>query len=153
MELKSAKGDLIKMALEGQFDIIGHGCNCFCTMGKGIAKGIKQHFPDAYKADLQTEKGDRKKLGTITFAEQHGVIVVNCYTQHGYARQHGPGPHVNYEAIRGCMQEIKKRFSGKRIGLPLIGCGLAGGDWGVASKIIEEELAGEDVTIVLFANK
>ena len=31
------KGDLIKSAKEGQFDVIIHGCNCFNTMGAGIA--------------------------------------------------------------------------------------------------------------------
>ena len=150
MKLKYVKGDLLQMALDGQFDVIGHGCNCFVNMGKGIAKGIKQKFPEAYRADRQTEKGDKSKLGTITCAEQHGIIVVNCYSQYGYGRMFGGGPPVDYEAIRNCMKEIKERFSGKRIGLPLIGCGLAGGDWDIVSEIIATELADENVTIVRF---
>lgn len=40
-------GDLIQLALAGQFDVIIHGCNCFCTMGAGIAKAIRQEFPEA----------------------------------------------------------------------------------------------------------
>jgi len=32
----------------------------------------------------------------------------------------------------------------------MIGAGLAGGDWGVISTIIKEELEGEDHTLVLF---
>ena len=32
-------------------------------MGAGIAKNIKNNFYSAYKADMATEKGDRKKLG------------------------------------------------------------------------------------------
>ena len=39
--MKIIKGDLIKLALQGEFDVIVHGCNCFCTMGAGIAKSIK----------------------------------------------------------------------------------------------------------------
>ena len=35
--IKYIKGDLIKLAQKGKFDIIAHGCNCFCTMGAGIA--------------------------------------------------------------------------------------------------------------------
>ena len=42
------KGDLIKLAIKGDFDVIIHGCNCFCTMGAGIAKSIKTAFPEAY---------------------------------------------------------------------------------------------------------
>jgi O-acetyl-ADP-ribose deacetylase (regulator of RNase III) len=48
------------------------------------------------------------------------------------------------------MKLLKKDFSGKRIGLPQIGAGLAGGDWNIISKIIEDELKGEDVTIVIY---
>jgi O-acetyl-ADP-ribose deacetylase (regulator of RNase III) len=36
------------------------------------------------------------------------------------------------------------------IGYPAIGAGLAGGDWQLISSIIEEELAGEDHTFVVF---
>ena len=35
-------------------------------------------------------------------------------------------------------------------GLPLIGAGLAGGDWTIIEKIIEEETRGEYVTIVRY---
>jgi O-acetyl-ADP-ribose deacetylase (regulator of RNase III) len=32
--MKVIKGDLIQLAKDGKFDLIVHGCNCFCTMGK-----------------------------------------------------------------------------------------------------------------------
>jgi len=46
------------------------------------------------------------------------------------------------------MKWIKEHFEGKRIGRPKIGAGLAGGDWGRISQIIDEKLTGEDVTLV-----
>ena len=55
------KGDLIQLALMGRFDIVIHGCNCFCSMGAGIAKTIRDNFPEAYQADLKTGMGDKKK--------------------------------------------------------------------------------------------
>lgn len=51
--MKTVHGNLIKMALEGKFDVIIHGCNCFNTFGAGIALQIKRIFPDAYEADLK----------------------------------------------------------------------------------------------------
>jgi O-acetyl-ADP-ribose deacetylase (regulator of RNase III) len=48
------------------------------------------------------------------------------------------------------MKLIKDGFSGKKIGLPFIGAGLAGGDWAIISQIIKEELAGEDITVVVW---
>ena len=41
--------------------------------------------------------------------------------------------------------------TGKRIGYPRIGAGLAKGDWGVISNIIDVELGGEDHTLVEYA--
>ena len=65
--MKVIRGDLVQLALAGKFDVIVHGCNCMCTMGAGIAKQIKQKFPEAYRVDCQTKKGDRSKLGTISY--------------------------------------------------------------------------------------
>ena len=65
--MKTIQGDLIKLAVAGEFDVIVHGCNCFCTMGAGIAKTIKQKFPTAYQADLATIKGDKTKLGAVSY--------------------------------------------------------------------------------------
>jgi O-acetyl-ADP-ribose deacetylase (regulator of RNase III) len=125
--MRQIHDDLIEMALEHQFDVIAHGSNCFCNMGAGIAKQIKQTFPDAFFADCKTIKGDKSKLGNISVAYQHGVTIVNAYTQYSY----GKGLHADYNAIRSCMKHIKKQFSGKAIGLPLIGACHAGGDWGL----------------------
>ncbi len=149
--MKTIPGDLIHLAEAGHFDLIAHGCNSFCTMGAGIAKRIRSTFPEAYDADLATPKGDRSKLGTCSAVEvvRDGrvLVVVNAYTQYDYR---GGGTKVDYEAVRSCMRWIKAHHSGKRIGLPKIGAGLAGGDWSTLAAIIEMELAGEDVTIVEF---
>ena len=69
--LKHAQGDLLQMAREGQFDAVVHGCNCFCTMGSGIARQVREQYPSAYEADCKTVGGDIRKLGnyTFTFAE------------------------------------------------------------------------------------
>ncbi len=144
-------GDLIKLAISGEFDVIVHGCNCQCQMGKGIALTVKKMFPEAYRADCETEKGSREKLGTYSSAiirkNEKQFTIVNAYTQYHWR---GKGVLADYEAIRKVMRAIKSEFSGCRIGYPLIGAGLAGGDWDVISKIIDEELANENHTLVLF---
>ena len=150
--MKIVKGDLIKLALDGMFDVIVHGCNCYCVMGAGVAKAIKKVFPEAYKADCESIKGDRDKLGSITFAtiNRGGVviIVVNGYTQYHWR---GKGELVDYDAIRLVMQEVKSMFTGKRIGYPKIGAGLAKGDWKIISELIDKELFGEDHTLVEYS--
>ena len=145
------EGDLIKLAQEGEFDVIIHGCNCFCAMGAGIAKGIKQAFPEAYQADLATPKGLQSKLGTISTAKLKvkgkQLVIVNAYTQYHWK---GSGNKADYQAIRNVFKVIKHHFSGLTIGYPLIGAGLAGGDWELISSIIDQELAGEEHTLVKF---
>lgn len=147
--MRVIQGDLIQLALNGKFNLIIHGCNCFCTMGAGIAKTIKDTFPEAYKADLETKIGSRDKLGKISFAavKRNGyeIVVVNGYTQYSPT---GSGVLVDYEAVRSVMKTVKDRFSGRKIGYPLIGAGLAKGDWAITSEIIREELLGENHTLV-----
>lgn len=149
-EIRSAPkilhGDMIKLALEGRFDVIVHGCNCRHTMGGGIARQIKNAFPEAEDADLATDYADRAKLGTLSTAtvvrDGKPFFVANAYTQFE------PGADANYDAIRSCFCQIKERFAGMRIGYPRIGAGIGGGDWAIISAIIDEELAGEDHTLV-----
>ena len=144
------EGDLIKLALDGQFDVIVHGCNCFHTMGAGIAKAIAAHFPEALAADRATAKGDRDKLGTVSVAEvtraSHRLSIVNAYTQFQWK---GRGPKVDYDALRRCFETTARDFDGQRIGYPMIGAGLAGGDWDRIAAIIDEVLAGQDHTLVV----
>lgn len=149
--MKIIEGDLLALARDGEFDVIVHGANCQCTMGAGIAKAIRATFPQAYEADLKTEAGDREKLGTISWAKIEGdtapLIVVNAYTQFHWR---GRGVKVDYEAVRAAMRAVKRAFTGSRIGYPRIGAGLAGGDWATIEAIIDEELNGEDHTLVVY---
>jgi len=145
------EGNLISLALQGKFDVIVHGCNCFCTMGAGIAHTIQKQFPEAFAADLMTNKGDRQKLGFFSSAtvteNRHKITIVNGYTQFHHS---GPQPLVDYDAVENLFRRVKKEFSGKRIGYPKIGAGLAGGQWNRIEKIIDKELAEEHHTLVNF---
>ena len=148
--MQTRSGDLIALALAGEFDVIVHGCNCRHTMGAGIAKQIKAHFPAAYAADCATPKG-ASKLGQISSAtvdcNGRDLIIVNAYTQDNWC---GSGVLADYAAIRAAMRQVKAQFAGKRIGYPKIGAGLARGDWATIAPIIDEELAGEQHTLVIY---
>ena len=148
--MQTRSGDLIALAKAGEFDVIVHGCNCQCAMDAGIAKQIKAEFPAAYAADCAMPKS-AEKLGQISTAQidcnGHALTVVNAYTQTHWC---GSGVLADYEAIRLAMRRIKTQFSGRRIAYPKIGAGLARGDWARIAQIIDEELAGETHTLVLY---
>lgn len=148
--MEIVKGNLLELVVQGKFDVIVHGCNCMCAMGAGIAKLIKEKFPEAYEADLETVRGDKAKLGSCSYATvsvgSNRFDIVNAYTQYDWK---GDGVLVNYDALRSCMKWIKEHYRGKRIGIPKIGAGLAGGDWKTINKIIVEELFDEDLILVI----
>lgn len=159
--MKTLKGNLLDLAEQGHFDIIAHGCNCFCTMKSGIAGEIARRYPEVVEVDALTEKGDCTKLGSCTdtwvTAEKYNFKVFNLYTQYRYGRNTSVR-YVCYHAIRRCFSamahELKcSKQEHLRIGIPKIGAGLANGDWGVISKIIQEEMQGFDVTVVEFNNE
>jgi len=142
--MKEILGDLFEKP--EQFDVIVHGCNCFSTMGAGVAKMVKEKFPYAFLVDKNSKLTPQEKLGNITHTT--GLtkpIIVNAYTQYQWKGKH----NVDYDAIRSSMKLIKKQFSGKKIGMPKIGAGLAGGDWNFIKKIIDEELVDENVIVVI----
>ncbi len=169
MTYKEIDGDLIELALAGSFDVIAHGCNCFCMQGAGIAKQMSKTFNTLdFALELPILKGNMLKLGDIDFEEvlktKDGNImleklydvpqpsmdwnfppltVVNAYTQYE------PGANLDYEALTLCLRKINHKFKNKHIGLPgFIGGGIAGGDNDIIRNIIKKELADCDVTIV-----
>lgn len=148
--VKRREGDLIALAQAGEFDVIVHGCNCFHTMGGGIARVIAMAFPAALSADRATPKADRSKLGTISVAEidcaGHALSVVNAYTQFDFGTD---GRKVDYEAISRVFEAVAARFPQARIGYPMIGAGLAGGDWEEIAPRIDRALHGLDHTLVV----
>ena len=144
--MKEVKGDLIKLAQEGEFDVIVHGCNCFHTMGAGLASQIARKYPQAYESDrINSIYGDPEKMGTYTKSMCDGVTVINGYTQFSV----GKAPMENRElAIQVLFEKIAKDFPNARIGVPFIGAGIAGGDWSRIKAIIKHALDDVDFTIV-----
>ena len=148
--IKEKLGDLIEEAFN--YDIIVHGCNCHCIMGAGIAVGIRRTFPEAYEADCSTFPGDRTKLGTYTYAniERAGkrpLIVLNAYTQYHSNPKLKP---FDYYAFKLCLQKMTIEFNRKRFAFPMIGAGLAGGEWNTIREMIQQYMKGQDVTIIYY---
>lgn len=153
------EGDLITVGLEGRVDVIAHGCNAWCVQGAGVAaamvKAFRTNDPDTYPLEHPSTAGDVNKLGQIqwnTYLLPSGdkLKVVNCYTQYNFGANHKGGDvrPLDYEALTLCLRKMNHKFHGKKVGLPLIGCHLAGGDWNIVKPLIQKELRDCHVTIV-----
>jgi O-acetyl-ADP-ribose deacetylase (regulator of RNase III) len=159
--IKVVKGNLLDLFDNREFDAIVHGCNCFNAMGAGIAKQIKERYPSAYAEDCKTKKGLITKLGHYSYVTlvddflpdylqgETKRFVINAYTQYDYK---GYKP-VDYEAIRKVFTLINNHFEGLTVGIPKIGAGLAGGDWGKIKRIIDSVTPDLDITLVEYGGK
>ncbi len=146
MSYSERYGDLIEESLNSRFDIITHGCNCFKNMGVGIAHTIKKTYPKAYETDLNSNP----ILGDISVCYDYKTIIINSYIQYypGKSKYINDTINIRYNAIKSCLSKINKNFTGKTIGIPLIGCGYAGLDWEIVKPIIQEELKDMEVTVI-----
>jgi O-acetyl-ADP-ribose deacetylase (regulator of RNase III) len=153
--LKHTKGNLLDLAEAGEFDIVVQGCNCFNTMGGGIAREIRERYPVVASVDMETLTGDYRKLGNWTecdAGEKNRFTVINAYTQYNMSRGTDVFEYIAFQLI---LEKLAFVFPGKRFGLPYIGCGLAGGDKETIVDMIEVfagriALEGGSVTLVEF---
>jgi len=149
MPIQHRVGDL----LASDCLIIAHGCNCFNTMGSGIARAIRAKYPGVYEADCQTIRGRREKLGTYTnyMSPEDQRVIFNLYTQYRYGTDK---VHLDYTALTAALMNMKDWLDGQdphkhfKVGLPRIGCGLAGGEWKRVEEIIESVF--DDRTIYVY---
>jgi len=134
MKIEYVKGDLF--STDAKYII--HGCNAQGVMGSGVAKIIRERYPEAYDEYRRFfEVEGNLVLGDVIWAESNGKWICNAITQQFYGRD--GQRYVSYDAVAQAMWEINKFCPGP-VAMPKIGAGLGGGDWNVISAIIESEL-------------
>jgi len=150
MAIEYIKGD-VTLAESG---VIVHGCNAQGVMKSGVAKAIKEKFPEAYDAYMTKHKsedglvlGENIHAVSKSLIDDKIIVVTNAITQEFYGKDNKR--YVDYDAIRSCMRNIAFSFDGmtSTVAMPKIGSGLGGGDWKTISAIIEEELSNYDVKV------
>ena len=155
--LKHMKGNLLDLAEQGHFNIIVQGCNCFNTMGSGIAREICERYPDAYDADTRFGyRGDYNKLGNYSVMLGKQFNIVNAYTQFDYNRPGETQDRFEYASFELILQKLARQYAPVSFGFPYIGMGLAGGDKiriiGMLEWFADEiEKTGSTATLVEFS--
>jgi O-acetyl-ADP-ribose deacetylase (regulator of RNase III) len=151
-------GDLLRLADKGEFDVIVHGANCFTTMGAGIAFAIREKWYQTYIEDCKTVRGDYNKLGCYTYTTIKNLTIINAYTQYGL-NKHGQNDDIfEYVSFEMILQKLAYAYPKSRFGMPLVGCGLAGGNKERVLQLMlnfSEKISktGGTVTVVEFGGK
>ena len=143
------KGDLFST----NADIIAHGCNCLGGYGSGVAYTMARNYPKAKSLYLEKYDEEGWNLGDVQMVLQRdGKYIANCATQDSFLPR--GICHADYEAIRLCMEKVKRfaKNKGLSIAIPKIGAGLAGGDWTIIEGILKGVFNDYDITVYYLEN-
>jgi O-acetyl-ADP-ribose deacetylase (regulator of RNase III) len=152
MSVHYVTGDL----LQADVQYICHQVNCQGRMASGIAKQIREKWPDVYTSymdwyNYHHERGGERNLHGeaqfITVADNKTVINMFAQLFYGYDGKR----YTSYDAFWSCLGNITQTVpKGSTIGFPWrIGCGLGGANWEVIVTMIEQVL-GTDYEVYIY---
>ena len=148
--------------LDSGADIICHQVNCQGKMNSGVAKTIREKWPDVYIKYMESNEiiWDKAhehgrmiwnhmlgQIQVVFIADKKTMAVVNMFAQENYG--YDGRRYTSYDAFWSCLGEIKRNINpGLRIAFPArIGCVRGGANWNVILKMIEEVLGDYNVEI------
>jgi hypothetical protein len=146
--IKVKKDDIVDLSLSGEFDVVIHCCNCFCTETKGSSFDLFSFFQQAFLADKKTVRGDVYKLGEYSNA----IIkkdVVKAFTLYNLYCQFKPINSFEYTAFGLGLRNISENLKGiEKIGIAKPE-GIYGIDFNIIKSIVSREIGEFDVTIIV----
>jgi O-acetyl-ADP-ribose deacetylase (regulator of RNase III) len=133
-----------------------HGCNAQGVQKSGVAKAIRDLFPECYDVYKKYYETHGLNVGQVVVADCTRFVFFNGITQEFYGSD--GKKYLDDLAVVRVMKTCNNLLSeehehttikydprGDRVlevpelAMPLIGAGLAGGDWSLISQTIEEE--------------
>lgn len=141
--------------------IIAHQVNCQGVMGGGLAKQIKDRYPDAYinyREYIEDYKdcNGTVPLGTILETPHGGRRIWHVFGQEFYGTDK---QYTDYEAVDTAFRTMIRDYRCEHhvqeaqipIAIPLyFGCGLGGGNWSVMKSYLEQIEQDEDVLFIAY---
>ncbi len=122
------------------------------TWGAGFSLLLRKKWPGlqgAFRSWALTSKN--LKLGNIHVVPVDGELtLISMVAQHGYGLS--PSPRVRYLALQECLKKASALAAecGASIHMPRIGCGMAGGSWGVVRELIQDEICDRGIKVCVY---
>ena len=148
-----------------------HICNNVGGWGKGFVNAISKRWPEPkssykawYKNGFYTDRDSayvKFQLGENQYVDvTDNITVVNMIAQEGiYPKVDENGKitqPIRYDALKLCLNSFVdhvKSEKGFTANMPLIGSGLAGGDWNIIEKIINSTLIENGIDTFVYVLK
>lgn len=142
---------------------IVHQANCFNTLAErcssGIARLIEERYPEACDADADTKKGNKDKLGWLSYGKaKDGRVIFNAYGQYEFG---GERP-TNYEALYTSLSSVRQVLEARNevaakknhplihLALPYgMGCVRGGGSWTIVRPMIDVIFGIADFDLII----
>lgn len=105
-------------------------------MNSGVAKAIRDRYPKVWQVYSDESAKGGLWMGRVIGANCGKHVILNIVGQDKYG--YDGKLYLDYQALRRGIGSINRNVT-QPVAFPLIGCGLAGGDWKLVSEIIEEE--------------
>ena len=137
--------------LTSDVDYICHQVNCQGKMNSGIAKSIREKWPEVYSEYLiWRDDNDLDILGQIDIVhtkDQKHIINMGGQEFYGYDNRR----YTSYDAFWNCLEEIRNSVvKGSKLGFPdHIGSCRGGANWEVIRTMIEQAL-GQDYEVYIY---
>src|SRR4051812_47369032 len=114
--------------LDVTYGIIVQQVNCLGVMGSGLARQIRDKWPEVYTKYRKKFDDGQWKLGDIQmFPITEQLWMCNIAGQYAYGRDKR---HTDYVALERGLMELNTRRNTFQVYIPWnMGCGLGGGNW------------------------
>ena len=144
-------------------DILCHQVNYEGIMGGGIAYAIRKRIlpkKEYEEYERRCLAGGSANLGTVLWSRTRpGSVpkyVANMFCQYAFDPEDEESDELEddsltaYTFMRRCFEEVRQFAERKKLTVVIpgfIGCGIAGGDWGRVSELINEVFMQSSVTV------
>lgn len=156
MTIRHGRGDLLRATAQ----CIVHQVNCMGVMGSGVAKQIRDRWPEVYESykklcDLKAiQVGDPSVL--LGYADcvkvPTGQVIFSVFGQHNYHRPHTtPRRYTNYEAVYKGLEAVRSYMLARGLASAAfpyrMSCDRGGASWGIIFEMIKDVFKDTDIGI------
>lgn len=139
------QGDLFESSAQTLVNTV----NTVGVMGKGVALGFKQRFPEMYRDYVRRCERDEVKLGEPYLWRP----LVEPWVLNFPTKAHWRRPSRLEDIVRGLehLEANYRRWGIRSLALPPLGCGNGGLEWRVVGPTLYVHLSRLDIPIELYA--